>query len=369
MTGAAPPSPPVWVLLGEKAGDNAQCRALAEAVAARGPAVAEKRLGADPLAPPWPALVIACGRRGERAALALRARAAAEGARVRLVQIGRPLPPLGAFDLVLAAPQFELPPLANVLPLALPLHRLPPDAAAAWARAWEPPGAPLPRPWIALLVGGSARPYVLGAEAARAVARHASRAAREAGGALLVTTSRRTPAAAVDALVAALDAPHFVHRWSDAAGAAAACNPYPAFLARADRFLVTGDSASMLCEAVATGRPVEIFAPAARLGTAERLRAALRRAAVRAQAPGGGPLRALVRRAVVSIAPRPPRDLRRLHAALVARGFATRAGAAPPPPPEPGLPAAALLEAELARAAEGVRSLLEDREPPRPRRT
>ena len=38
-------------------------------------------------------------------------------------------------------------------------------------------------------------------------------------------------------------------------------NPYPAMLALADALLVTGDSANMVGEAAATGRPVHVFEP------------------------------------------------------------------------------------------------------------
>ncbi|MBV8506935.1 MAG: mitochondrial fission ELM1 family protein, partial [Alphaproteobacteria bacterium] len=36
-------------------------------------------------------------------------------------------------------------------------------------------------------------------------------------------------------------------------------NPYFAYLALADAFMVTADSVSMICEAAATGNPVHIF--------------------------------------------------------------------------------------------------------------
>jgi uncharacterized protein len=38
-------------------------------------------------------------------------------------------------------------------------------------------------------------------------------------------------------------------------------NPYPAFLAHADRFIVTADSVNMISEAAATGKPILIFRP------------------------------------------------------------------------------------------------------------
>lgn len=268
------PAPRAWLLLGQRAGDRAQVEAIGAALAALGWSCEPKRIvanglfripnlllgasllsidrrGSDALTPPWPDLVIAAGRRSVPAALWIRRQARG---RAKLVHIGRPWAPLRWFDLVVTTAQYGLPERPNVLrnPLPVsPLDRVRLDEAAA---RWAPQLASLPRPWIAVLVGGEARPYRLDAAAAGRLGREASRMARAAGGSLLVSTSPRTPAEAADALQANLEAPHHLHRW-----AAGADNPYPAFLALADRFVVTGDSASMLAEACATGRPVRIF--------------------------------------------------------------------------------------------------------------
>ena len=70
----------------------------------------------------------------------------------------------------------------------------------------------------------------------------------ELGGSLLVTTSARTPAKAIDALEAEIRVPAFVYRWrKDTTD-----NPYFGFLAIADRLIVTCDSMSMLAEACST---------------------------------------------------------------------------------------------------------------------
>jgi hypothetical protein len=76
-------------------------------------------------------------------------------------------------------------------------------------------------------------------------------------GSVLATGSRRTGAAAEQAVVAALaPVPHRVHRWG-----AAGPNPYAGMLAWADAVVVTGDSVSMLSEALATAAPVFIADP------------------------------------------------------------------------------------------------------------
>jgi mitochondrial fission protein ELM1 len=319
----------VWVLSAGKPGDDAQATLLAGAI---GWPYALKRLG-DRLAPPWPDVVISSGRLTEAAARRIAARSA--GA-VRLVHVGRPHGPLARLDLVVAPPQYALPDHPRIVRLALPLQRVSPEAVARAAAAWAPPaGRLLPRPWIAVLVGGAARPYVLDAPAARELGARVSAAARAAGGSLLVTTSRRTAAAAAAALAVSLAAPAVVHRWSPGAPA----NPYLAFLGVADRIVVTADSVSMLADAVSTGKPVEIFALPTRR---RRLRDVARRLA------WGGALAAPLR---TRLAIRPPRDLARLHDALYARGLAAPFGAPPAhrPPAEAG--------DELAAVAARVRAL------------
>jgi hypothetical protein len=83
----------------------------------------------------------------------------------------------------------------------------------------------------------------------------ASVQARATGGSLLVSTSPRTPTAAAEALFAAIDCPAYCYRWrpNDTN------NPYLAYLALADSFIVTVDSASQVVEACLMNKPVYLF--------------------------------------------------------------------------------------------------------------
>ena len=109
-----------------------------------------------PLEPPWPDLILTVGRRPSMAALWVKEQTRG---RARLVVIGRPKRWLDRFDLVIAPPQFQLPRRANVLRLDLPLMRVDEGAIAAASGAWRERFADLPRPLIALLVGGPTKPY------------------------------------------------------------------------------------------------------------------------------------------------------------------------------------------------------------------
>ena len=265
--------PTVWCLLGKKAGDNTQVRALAREL---GWPCEEKRILAQPwellanlglrvtlagidrgesspLQPPWPDLVITAGRRNEPVARWIKRRS---GGRTRLVHIGRPWAPLSVWDLVVTTPQYFLPDQANVLRNTLPLHRLcGSDLAAAGARL-QPRLAELPRPWIALLLGGDSGRFVMTPAKGRRLGLLANTLAEAAGGALLITGSPRTPGGVLEALQAQVSAPHYLYRWGDPGD-----NPYQGLLALADAFVVTGESMSMLGEAAAMGRPLFIFDP------------------------------------------------------------------------------------------------------------
>ena len=114
--------------------------------------------------------------------------------------------------------------------------------------------ADLPRPWVAVLMGGDSGRFVMTRGKARRLGALAQELAAAAGGSLLVTDSPRTPRRAGDALQAQLQVPHFCYRWGSGK-----VNPYRGLLALADAFVVTGESMSMLGEAADTGRPLYIF--------------------------------------------------------------------------------------------------------------
>lgn len=262
--------PRTWVLLGRKAGDNAQLVALADAlgwdweprhIAARPwellPHLALRvtlagidRRASSPLTPPWPDLVLTAGRRNEPVARWIRRQT---GGAARLVHLGRPWAPLDAWDLIVTTPQYTLPRRANVLCNALPLCDLPAAALAEAAAAWAPRLASLPRPWVAVLLGGDSGRFVFTPGKARRLARLAGRLAAGAGGSLLVTSGPRTPAPALAAFAEALVMPHQLYRWGGGE------NPYRGFVALADAFVVTGDSMSMLADAQTRGRPLYVF--------------------------------------------------------------------------------------------------------------
>lgn len=254
----------VWVLADPRAGTAAQALGIAERLGvpfrslalawgplARLPWPWPTRAGvaAGPqasLAPPWPRLVLSAGRRSAPVALWLGRRGA------RTVHCMRPGFGAARFDLLVLG-RHDAPPAApNVLPILGATHRLSPARLAEARAAWEALAA-LPAPRVALLVGGRVRAEGMepgiAAELGRRVVGFA--------GSVLASTSRRTGRAATEALAAALaPVPHRLFRWGDPGP-----NPFLGFLAWADAVVVTGDSVSMLSEALTTAAPVFVTDP------------------------------------------------------------------------------------------------------------
>jgi mitochondrial fission protein ELM1 len=265
-------SPRVWVVISDKAGDNAQVDAVIERLPwpveyrrlhfkkpfqkGKPPFFAslyhvDKRRS-DALAPPWPDIVITIGRRPAMAALWIRRRS---GNRTRIVLFGRPKRHLRHFGLIVASAQFQVPEAPNVVNVSLPLMRVDAQRIARESAIWKAHFDARARPVVAVLVGGATRPFVFDAPAATELIGLA-RAYCGSTGSLYVTTSRRTPAAAVAVLRSHLGERDRLYEWR----AASADNPYFGLLAHADAFVVTGDSMSMLTEVARLKRPLAIYA-------------------------------------------------------------------------------------------------------------
>jgi hypothetical protein len=210
------------------------------------------------LSAPWPGLVIATGRRLGAVARWIKRHAATDGQRVFLTQMMDPIQGRDDFDLI-AAPQHDgLPSRSNAIATLGAPSRVTPERLAAAITEWRDRLDHLPRPRLALLVGGSAGRRAFTVAQAAELGRLASVLARAQGGSLMVTTSRRSDDAATEALRAAIEVPAYFHRWSPSGE-----NPYFALLGLCDGAIVTGESISMASEAMAAGKPLFVYAPPA----------------------------------------------------------------------------------------------------------
>ncbi len=363
----------VWVLVTKKLGDNAQVRAIADALGwpyelksleftgvnhfhfrVFGPSL--RHLAVDrsaPLTPPWPDLLLTIGRRSTPVALWIRQQS---GGKTRLVQVGQSRVGFDCFDLVVGNPQCHLPTQPNLIRLGLPLLYGNAAATDAVVPQWQPRFVNLPRPWIALLVGGSASPLVLDVEVARRMMDEVTRMVTREGGSLLVTTSRRTSEKAADMIEAMMPANGFFHRWTPEGQS----NPYPAILGLADRFIVTGESISMLTEVVRRGKPLAIYPlpPRRKLSVRWWSRHQLPRLlfSLGEETPESGGWRQRLGDLLVRLGlTQYPRDFSLFHEQLIARGVAVRFGT-------PFLSVQGPLPDDLHKVIERIQALFEQRE-------
>ncbi|MCW8084570.1 mitochondrial fission ELM1 family protein [Sabulicella glaciei] len=293
---------PVWVLEDPRAGTAAQALGIAERLGlplrrvplrwsrwASLPVPFPTLLGLSDdaaFAPPWPRIAISAGRRAAPVSRWLRRRG------VRTVHCM--WPGLGAedFDLLVVGSHDGAKKTDNQLEILGSTHRVTAESLKAAPR--------VPRCDVALLLGGPVRAEGMDPALAARFAREAA----GLGGFLFVTTSRRTGEEASQAVAEALQGmPHHLHRFGTEGP-----NPYLSLLAQAGRLVVTGDSISMLSEALLSPAPLFV-----------------------AQPPGLGPRH------------------RRLLAELYSRGLAAPLGAASPPRHPPVDETGRVLDAILAR--------------------
>lgn len=267
------PNLTVWVLTEGHVGMENQARGLAEALGAdpvikrlypRQPwRILPPRLWPSPLsapgpkgdtlAPPWPDVLITCGKRATAPSVAIRR---ASGGHTFTVHIQDPPMPASAFDLVVV-PAHDRLRGPNVLVTQAAVHRVTRARLDEAAAALAPRVEAIPHPRVAVLIGGSNRKHKVSAAAFEQLGEQLAGLARNVGAGLLVTPSRRTGAANEAILHRHLHGlPAQI--W-DGGGE----NPYFGYLGLADHVVVSRDSVSMVSEACATGKPVYTV----RLGT------------------------------------------------------------------------------------------------------
>lgn len=270
MSAAPSPDTPdrCWVVTDGRAGMEVQCVGLAEALGFEPrikriqvtkpwrwlpPRWIPDPLGAigperDSLEPPWPEVLIASGRQAVAPSMAIRR---AAGGRTFTVQIQNPVVSPAAFDVVVA-PRHDRLSGDNVIETIGGLNRVTEARLGAAAAKFGLAFGHLPRPLIAVVLGGSNRVYRFTPAIARRLGENLAQLCEAEGAGLLITASRRTDPSIVTLLRTALDG--CAAEFWDGAGD----NPYLGYLALAEAIVVTGDSVNMVCEAATTGKPVHV---------------------------------------------------------------------------------------------------------------
>jgi mitochondrial fission protein ELM1 len=263
----------IWVLLDERAGNTSQSLGVAEALGLPFETkqiafnkliklpnflVNKSKLGLDKachaeLTPPWPDIVISCARRLGLVATYIKSKSPS----TFLAQIQWPGYPYRHFDLIATPLHDNIEAKDNVFNTLGAPHRVTAQVLKREAGKWQSRLPELPRPYIAVLVGGSSNPETFALRHGKKLAAYASELANSLGGSLLITTSRRTGAPMSDALEKNVKSVHYLYKWQF--GDSSDANPYYGFLGLADAVIATGDSVSMCSEACATGKPVYIY--------------------------------------------------------------------------------------------------------------
>lgn len=251
-------TPPVWVLLGARTGDNNQALALAETL---GWPFAAKQLDYNALQslsewlpptaatltaaaksglqPPWPDLVIAIGRRSVPVARWIKRQS---GGRTRVVRIGHPRIDPSHFDLVVTTRQYPVPPGDNVILLPVAMSRftqpaVPSDAEERFVREVGR--------FRLVAIGGATKYWTLPEKRIVDVMK------TPFDGHIVAVTSRRTDPALVDRLR---------RMAGDRVKLVDGSSPrFALLLEHAADVFVTGDSVSMISEAILAGKPVAII--------------------------------------------------------------------------------------------------------------
>ena len=261
--------PRIWVIPGNRPGDDAQVYALAEELGLPFETrklvfnwrfwLSGKYMGASPvsvdreirdrtLVPPWPDLIIMVGRRAVPIARWVQQQ---NGERTRLVYVGHPRVSPELFDLVYTTRQYLTPEGASIRlqPVAMSRYRekpRPSDEERWWLNS-------LPRPHLLLMLGGETRHWTMRPHAIAGQAAKLALRAQRTGGSLIVVRSARTTDVVLDKIERRLEGGccewrvvrHDFPR-------------FPVLLDDADELFPTADSISMISESVITGKPVGI---------------------------------------------------------------------------------------------------------------
>lgn len=259
-------APRVWVLLGERTGDNNQLLRLAGELGQpfrtvqlrynRLRLVPPRLLGATlrsldsqsraDIRPPWPDLVLGIGYRSVPVALAIRKMS---GGKAKLVRLGNPRLDPGRFDLVITTPQYRVPDAPNVVRLPVGISTAPHIEPTREEAEWL---GKLPRPHRLLLIGGDTFMWTLSPNSLGKAA--SGLRGKSDGGSVLAVSSARSGKLVQDSVAQALAGSEHGLVWGG-------FPRYPVLLHDADEIYVTADSVAMISDAVATGKPLGLVIP------------------------------------------------------------------------------------------------------------
>jgi len=212
------------------------------------------RKQSSPLKEPFPDVVLSISRRTAPIALWIKKRSKGKTKVVQLMFPGKY--GLQDFDLVAISEhdrgKSDSP---NLFYITGCPHRINSKTITEAKEKWEPVFKDLPKPWTAVIIGGSVKKSLFTAKDAEKFAEAVLYIHNQVSGSLFITSSRRTGKEAEDVIMKKIEhIPAYTYLWGEEKE-----NPIMGFYACADKIIATGDSVSMVCESCGTGKPVIIF--------------------------------------------------------------------------------------------------------------
>ena len=204
----------------------------------------------DMLTPPWPDLVISCGRRTIPLALAIKR---ASGNKTLAVHIQDPKSATPLFDLVIPMTH-DGAKGTNVMQVDTALHRITEEKLSEAASYWAHSFSALQRPLVGVILGGSNRTYRFTKDVAERMITLLDQLHSSTGAYFYIAASRRTDDEALHVFDRFSKTASHIRFWKGEEE-----NPYLGILALSDALIVTEDSVSMISEALSTGNPVATF--------------------------------------------------------------------------------------------------------------
>lgn len=265
--------PVIWVLADDRAGNVNQALGVAEALGCEfvvkkiiyndkgsWPNIIRNKtlLGIDTassseLKSPWPDIILSAGRKTLPVASFIKRKSKNKS---KIVQIMYPGFPSCGIDLMAVPMHDKINAGKNIVKTIGAPNRINKSSLAHQVEKWLQKFNYLPKPYVALLIGGDTKKGKFTAAHAYELANKVNLFFQDKDGSLLITNSRRTSPEVTKILKNEIRVKFYFHDFTGAAE-----NPYFGYLAISDAIIASGDSISMCSEACSSGKPVYIYSP------------------------------------------------------------------------------------------------------------
>ncbi len=203
----------------------------------------------DRLSPPFPDLVLACGRRSTLPALFIKEESKGH---TKIVYLQNPKISLSHFD-VFICPHHDTLQGPNVIKMLGAPHRITDRQLKEGHEEFSALFSPYKGPRYGVILGGPNKVFKFTSKDAQKIAQDLLTLQEKTKGSLLISPSRRTPPDVIAVFQEVFDQNPNIYLWNRAEK-----NPYFGILAWSDALLLTVDSVSITSEACATSNPFSL---------------------------------------------------------------------------------------------------------------